>query len=377
MTARLYAGTDRALRILLVTKGLDLGGIERVVVDLAVGLRRAEVEVEVALINSARDRLVGVLDADHVVVHRLDGSDLLGVGAARRLMQLVGRGGFDVVHVHGPLPSPLVRVAARRRGGRPAVVTTSHTPWGSLRLATRTAWRATARLDDASVAVSGAVAESLPRRARERAVVIPHGIDPRRVDAAFGAARRTPDACGADGRVTVVSVGSHRDAKNYPNLLQAVRIAVDAGAPLRLVTIGDGPNLDTHVRLATKLGLGGVVTFLPSTDDVLVEIARADVFAVASDYEGQPIVVAEALALGVPVVATAVGRVPEMVNRSVGRVVPPRDPDALAAALTELAGSAALRATMSANARGQNGSWTLDDVLASHLGLYRRLSPGG
>ena len=97
--------------------------------------------------------------------------------------------------------------------------------------------------------------------------------------------------------------------------------------------------------------------------------------AVASDYEGQPIVVAEALALGVPVVATAVGRVPEMVNATVGRVVPPRDPGALADALTELATSPELRAAMSTHGRSQHSSWTLDDVIAAHLAVYRAFGP--
>ena len=113
-----------------------------------------------------------------------------------------------------------------------------------------------------------------------------------------------------------------------------------------------------------------MVSFEPTTDDVLVEIARADILAVASDYEGQPIVVAEALALGLPVVATAVGRVPEMVTTTVGRVVPPRDPDALGAALAELAMSPGLLAEMSANARRELHAWTLDDVVAAHLSLY-------
>ena len=89
------------------------------------------------------------------------------------------------------------------------------------------------------------------------------------------------------------------------------------------VSVGEGPNLADHVALVAELGLADVVTFTPATDDVLSLIAEADILAVASDYEGQPIVVAEALALGLPVVATAVGRVPEMVNTTVGRVVPP------------------------------------------------------
>ena len=369
------------MRVLLVTKGLDLGGIERMVVDLALGLSAAGVDVEVAVVNSHRDRLAPTLDAHGITLHRLDGTDTIGLRAARRLADLVTDARFDVVHVHGPLPAVVARIATRGR----RMITTSHTPWGSLRLPTRMAWRATDALDAASVAVSAAVAASLPGRARRRAIVIPHGIDPARISAAIAAAgdphgpstgrsdsragRNDVDGTGMAG-ITVVTVASHRDAKNYPNLLHGVQAARESGAAIRLVTIGDGPNLDAHVELAHTLGLDDVVTFRPSTDDVLAEIAKADILAVASDYEGQPIVVAEALALGLPVVATAVGRVPEMVNTAVGRVVPPRDPGALGAALAELATSPELRAEMSAAARSRLNAWTLDDVIAAHLALY-------
>ncbi len=299
------------MRVLLVTKGLDLGGIERMVVDLALGLSTSGVDVEVAVVNSQRDRLAPALDAAGITLHRLDGTDRIGISATRRLAQLVTDARFDVVHVHGPLPAVVARLATRGR----RLVTTSHTPWRSLRLPTRVTWRATDGLDTASIAVSSAVAASLPARARRRAVVIPHGIDTARIATVLDAAGdRTSAADRPVTAVTVVSVASHRDAKNYPNLLHGVRSAINAGAPIRLVTIGDGPNLGAHIELARTLGLGDVVTFQPSTDDVLTEIAGADILAVASDYEGQPIVVAEALALGLPVVATAVGRVPEMVE---------------------------------------------------------------
>ena len=99
-------------------------------------------------------------------------------------------------------------------------------------------------------------------------------------------------------------------------------------------------------------------------------IASADLLVVASDFEGQPLVVSEALALGRPVVATAVGRVPELVDPGVGRVVPPDDALALGAALAELALDHDLRARMGATARGAGMSWTLPHVIDAHLDLY-------
>jgi glycosyltransferase involved in cell wall biosynthesis len=297
-----------------------------------------------------------------------------------RLIRRRGDTGFDIVHVHGPLPSVLARLASLPRSSSPSVVTTSHTPWTSLRVLTRLGWWLTERLDAATIAVSAAVAASLPAHARRGAIVVPHGIDERRIHAALastGEPARTASSPSVDeaddnrtDHVTVISVASHRDAKNYPNLLHGVRAAVDRGAPLHLVAIGEGPNLVAHRQLSADLGLSEIVTFAAPSDDVLTDIAGADILVVASDYEGQPIVVAEALALGVPVVATAVGRVPEMVNTSVGRIVAPRDPAALGAALAELATSPALRAEMSAAARRDLHAWTLDDVVAAHLAIY-------
>jgi glycosyltransferase involved in cell wall biosynthesis len=115
------------------------------------------------------------------------------------------------------------------------------------------------------------------------------------------------------------------------------------------------------------------VEFRAATTEVLSLMAASDVLVVASDFEGQPIVVSEAMALGVPVVATAVGRVPELVSPASGRVVPPRDPAALAAALVQVASDEELRARLGAAASAAASSWSLDDVVDAHLELYQRL----
>ena len=350
--------------VLLVTKGLDIGGIERVVVDLALSLRRRDIAVEVAVVNDRRDRLVPMLLASNVPVHRLGGTDRIGWRAARKLAHLACSPRFDVVHVHGPLPAVAVRLTPRHR----PVITTSHTPWDSLRLLTRWAWCATAGLDAATVTVSAAVASSLPRRIGQRAIVLPHGVDPQAIAAAVGAV--APTVTNNGDRVTAITVASHRGPKNYPNLLHAVRLAIDAGAALRLIAVGEGPEIDQHRLLVSELGLDGVVEFMPPAVDILGVLATADFLVVASDYEGQPLVVAEALALGRPVVATAVGRAPELVGPSVGRVVPPGDPAALAAALVELAADPALRTALGASASAHGLTWTLEDVVSVHLGLY-------
>ncbi|MEY4175493.1 MAG: hypothetical protein RI900_2658, partial [Actinomycetota bacterium] len=301
--------------VLLVTKGLDLGGIERVVVDLAKGLRRAGVHTEVAVVNGRRAQFAPVLRAEGIPVHLLEGTDRLGVRGVRQLLRLVREPRFRLVHVHGPLPTVVARMARVGLGGRP-VVTTVHTLWAAHRLPSRVVWRLTARLDAATVAVSQAVADSLP--GRRDVSVVPHGVD----DVAVAAARSTAAMRAPAPLPTVVVVASHRGVKNYPNLLKAIHHARKRGTSAHVLAIGEGPDLAAHQRLADELTLRDVVEFLGPRLDVLEVMATADLLVVASDREGQPLVVSEALALGVPVVATSVGRVPELVDESVGRVVP-------------------------------------------------------
>ena len=212
-------------RVLLVTKGLDLGGIERVVDRSRTRPRRRGRRRRGRLVNSDRDRLAGAIEAAGVTVHRLDGTDMIGLGAAR----LAG----CTSQPSAPMTSSTSTARCRRRwfGCPPATAELSprRTRHGDrCGPLTRLAWRATARLDAATIAVSATVAESLPSSVRRRAVVLPHGIDPARIDTALHAAGRNGGGrpSGArDGIVTVVTVASHRDAKNYPNLLRGVRVA--------------------------------------------------------------------------------------------------------------------------------------------------------
>lgn len=352
-------------RVLLVTKGLDIGGLERVVVDLALGLSARGAVVEVAVVNPRRCQLRPLLDEAGVAVHDLGGSDRIGWRAGLRLQRLCSDPRFDVVHVHGPLPTVVVWLARRHA----PLVVSSHTTWTALHPLSRLARRLSASGSAAEVCVSAAVAASLPRPIARRAQVIPHGIDPIAIASASEHSGHTDTA--QDGKVRAITVARHDRVKNHPNLLRSVRVALDRGANLELVVVGVGPQRPENEALAHALGLDDVVTFLDPRIDVLPIIASGDLLVVASDHEGQPLVVEEALALGVPVVGTAVGRIPELVSPRVGRVVVPRDHVALGAAIAELALDQALRSGLSANALAERRTWTIEDVADAHLALYR------
>ncbi len=352
------------MRILLVVKGLDLGGAERVVTDLATHLAGRGAEVEVAVINAQRVALLPALAAAGITVHELPGSDRVGLRGLLALRALIRGGAYDVVHGHGPVPTVLARLFAGRRA-----VGTIHSMWPALRRPSR--WAVTTLCAGTRlIAVSATARDAMPRRLRRTTTVIPHGVDLTAVDAAVG----RPRPAGRD-HVELLTVASHRREKNYSNLLEAVAMAHQQGANVRLRAIGEGPRLAAHRTLAAELGISGIVRFEAPRPDVLRDIAATDVFVLASDNEGQPIVLTEALACGRPVIATTVGRAPELVTPDVGILVPTRDPVAFAAAICALATDPERRVAMGRAARRTAQTLSLEGDIDAHLALYREMSP--
>ncbi|HNP88183.1 MAG TPA: glycosyltransferase family 4 protein, partial [Kouleothrix sp.] len=140
-------------------------------------------------------------------------------------------------------------------------------------------------------------------------------------------------------------------ARQYPrkhvaDLLRALPLVRRAVPQVRAIIVGDGPEHGALLALAAQLGLGDSVRFtgaLPD-DELMRMYRRADVFCLPSVQEGFGIVFLEAMASGLPVVATSAAAIPEVVpQRQSGMLVPPGDINALVAALIELLGDAALR----------------------------------
>ncbi len=171
--------------------------------------------------------------------------------------------------------------------------------------------------------------------------LIPEGIDLARWQAL---ARDVPR--GGDG-ATILCVARQYPRKHVADLLRAMPALRRAVPRARAIIAGDGPEHANLRALAGELGLGQAVRFTGALpDDQLAQLYRqADVFCLPSVQEGFGIVFLEAMACGLPVVATRSAAIPEVVpDRAAGLLVPPSDPPALAGALTELLQSPQLRA---------------------------------
>jgi glycosyltransferase involved in cell wall biosynthesis len=138
----------------------------------------------------------------------------------------------------------------------------------------------------------------------------------------------------------IVHVGNIRPLKGHENLIAAAARLRTTVPDFLIASVGGEKNpgdLDRVNASAAAAGVSDHIRFLGRRDDARSFTAAADLFVNPSDVEGLPLVVLEALALARPVVATAVGGVPSVViDGETGRLVPPGDPDALAAAMAQV-----------------------------------------
>jgi glycosyltransferase involved in cell wall biosynthesis len=346
--------SSRSTRILWLTKGLGRGGAERLLVSAAKRFNRSRFDLEVAYLLPWKDALVPDLERLAVPVHCLGGSRALDVRWISRLHRLVRQQQFDLVHTH----MPYVALGARTiPSPRPRIIHTEHNTWETYRGATRSANRRTYSRNAAVIAVSHAVAASI-RPARfvnpwPPVHVIHHGAEVSAVSASTPESRaRARTILGLPGDALVVgSVGNFTPKKDHRTLLEATARVVWRNRGVRLVLVGSGP-LERALRdTAHTLGMAERVVFTGSRDDVAELYPAFDVFALSSRHEGLPISLLEAMAAGVPCVATMVGGVPEAIDTgNEGLLVPAGDADALADALSTLLDAPDLREVAGARA---------------------------
>lgn len=318
------------MRIAHVLSSFELGGQERVALDLA----RAQVlagHVVIAASLSPRDdgALRGAFEQAGVEVRRVGFRDGFDPAAILQLAWLLARASVDVVHTHNP--RALVHGAPAAKLARGLVVHSKHgiNPDPPRRRRVR---RIAATLADAYVAVTPSLADvalEMHECNPDRLQVVPNGIDLARFSRDPEARRELREELGFPEEARVIgSVGRLAPEKNHALLLAATeRIRSET---VRVVLVGDGP-------LASELQGARFVHLVGARDDVPRWLSAFDVFALSSSSEGLPLALIEAMAAELPVVATRVGGVGDLVETGVnGYLVPPSDAGELGLALQRL-----------------------------------------
>jgi glycosyltransferase involved in cell wall biosynthesis len=190
--------------------------------------------------------------------------------------------------------------------------------------------------------------------------VIYNGVPP-----APALASRSPSSTPVIG-----AVGRLSHEKGLDTLLRAVQAIPDC----QLTILGDGDERANLESLASSLGIAGRVTFAGWVEPPWTARWSFDVLAMPSHYEGFPLVLLEAMQAGIPVVASAVGGIPEMiVDGHDGVLVPPQDSDALARALTAVLADRAGREAMTGRARVVAERFTTERMAEQFEALYAEL----
>ncbi|GLC28481.1 glycosyl transferase [Roseisolibacter agri] len=277
-----------------------------------------------------------------IPVHEVPVRSLVGLDTARAIRRFAARlrtGRFDVLHSHD-LYTNVVAVCAARLARIPAIVASKR--WTEWRLAHRMLNRGVFRLADCVVANSARVGTTLRAHDRVpagRVAVVTNFVE----DAAF--ARWTPDerlaqrrALGlADDAPVVGIVARLRAEKDHALLLDAIALVRARVPAVRLVLVGDGDEHEALEARADALGIRDAVVFAGHRPNRPNPHQLFDVSVLCSKHEGFPNTVVEAMAAARPVVATAVGGVPDaLVASETGLLVPPGDARALADAIAAL-----------------------------------------
>lgn len=345
------------MRVLLITDSPEPSGVGRHMLTLAAALRRSGVDASVAFPDHDDGRRL----ADEAAQAGLEAAAFDAADPAA----LLDRAAPEVVHVHAGIgwEGQSLCAAAAARGCR--VVRTEHLPWLLTDPGQIADYAAALAHVDALVAVSTEAAqgwrEALHRlHAPVPVHAVPNGIAP----------QPAPPQDRQDG--VILCVGRLTAQKMQRTLITALARLHRQGRAAQLWLVGTGPLRAPLGRQAARLGLGEAVQFLGRRDDVPELMARASVLALPSAFEGLPLVALEAMAAGLPVVATRIGGTTEALGTAHPWLVPPGDSralaDALAAALDDPAARAAVAA---AQADRLQARFTADRMAADTFRIYR------
>jgi glycosyltransferase involved in cell wall biosynthesis len=365
----------RRLRVLfLIDHLVDAGGAERFAVGLATHLPADRFELWVCSTRSAEPSALAALreaGVRHVHLGRRRKSDVYRMLG---LVALLRRERFDVLHAHmfgSNLWGSLIGRACRV----PVIV--AHEQTWSYQGDPIRRWldgRVIGRLATRFVAVSTQDATrmvSIEHVPPDKVVMIPNAYVPRPgspdtdLRGELGLASGTP---------LVTSIAVLRPQKALSVLLDAYPSVLEAVPDAHLVIAGDGECRDALERQARELAINDHVHFLGRRNDVDAILRAADLAVMSSDFEGTPLVAYECIANRTPLVATAVGGLLDIVDDGrTGRLVPPRNPPALAGAIVELLTDPDRREQMAGAAAGKNEEYTIGTAARRFAGLYEAL----
>ena len=313
------------MKILYVITGLVLGGAEKVVIDLADQMNALGHNVKIAYLTGEVIIKPSSPDIEIIALHLNSVKDFLS--ASKKYRKLVKSFRPDVVHAHMVHANIFARLN-RTVFSIPKLICTAHSSneGGKVRML---AYRLTNHLSDINTNVSQEATQAMINKGaftKSSVITVSNGINLNRFKNKPKSIRREKNT------LNFIAVGRFTDAKAYPNLVNAFAILKNNNRAINLTIVGDGELRSQIESLIKELNLDKDITLLGRRSDIPELLSQADIFVLASKFEGFGLVVAEAMACECYVVATDSGGVAEVMGDT-GHLVPIQDSQALADAL--------------------------------------------
>lgn len=363
-TASTIAKAPDRLRVVhLLNELAQLGnGIVNVAIDTAIEHARAGHDVTVAAPDGAYAELLRENGVKHLL---LEPSGALGpFTATARLRRFLVRNETQIVHAHMMKGAVIGRLATA--GTKARLVTTVHNSWQR--------HANIMRLGHRVIAVSDAVRNDM----------ISRGVPASRIETVLngtiGTARRpagTPPVPVTLEHPNVVTVAGMYVRKGIGDLIEATVMIRERVPTVKMYLLGDGPDRAHFEQFARDRGVSASVVFLGFRADAELVMKQADVFVLASHADPNPLVIPEARAAGLPIVATRVDGIPESLDGGdAGLLVPPHAPDALANAIAGLLLSPEQRDRLRVATSRNLERLTVRRMAGETLDVYRRAAAG-
>lgn len=360
----------RRLSVAVMIDHLTIGGAQRLLLTQARAMRGSTQTIRVINLGQASP-ISAQLRALDVEVVDIGTTRLRDGDAARRVAALLRDWKPDLLHVH-LIDATLLGALLARRLRIPLVVTlhNEQPDGGGLSAQVKNALERfilSHRTRHVIACGPRVASRQKSRVGRTPTTTVVNRVSrPAEVSATRRAELRVALGCGASSCL-FVAIGRLAPQKGFDILLAAFAEAQRSSPDARLLIVGDG---EDQKALATQLaaaGLGSSAQLLPSRPDIAEILAAADVFVLPSRWEGLPLVLLEAMAAGLPVVASAVGDVPTVVDEAGAIVVPAEDAAALANAMVQLAADPERRRRMGEASRTRSAPYVDEAAFAAEL----------
>ena len=356
------------MKIMQVIPYFCFGGAEIMCENLTLALKNAGQEVFAVSLYHDRTPIARRMEEAGIRIVYLDKKLGLDLSMVPKLIEIIRRERPDVVHTH--LDVIKYAVLAAKLAGVKKCVHTVHS------LADREAegrvqkiingfyfrrgWSLPVAL---TPEVRNSVAEfyGLPL---SRVSVIYNGID---------LSRCVPKTTYETGEtVTILHVGRFDVPKNHPGLLEAFRLLLETHPECRLRLVGDGELRPDMEKLAREKGIADFVEFCGMQSNVYPYLHDADIFTLPSIYEGNPMTIIEAMGTGLPIVASRVGGIPDMISDGESGLLVEPEPQSICTDLTRLVGDAALRQRLGLAARKQSQTFSAEHMARDYISCYSK-----